>query len=84
MIIAGEAVGRPDETDESIPARYWAWLCGATFSTLGTQILGFAMAWVAAGYGGGFAGLILTTINLPRTVLLLLGGVVSDRFGPGA
>jgi MFS family permease len=65
----------------SIPRKYWVWLAGSSFASLGTQILGFAMAWVAAGYGGAFAGLVLTAINLPRTVLLLIGGAVSDRIG---
>lgn len=39
------------------------------------------MAWVAAGYGGAFAGLVLAAINLPRTLLLLIGGAVVDRVG---
>lgn len=65
----------------SIPRVYWSWLGGVTFSLLGTHVLGFAMAWVAAGRGGLLAGLMLTMINLPRTVLLLAGGAVGDRFG---
>ncbi len=65
----------------SIPARYWIWLSGATFASLGTQILAFSMAWVAAGYGGAFAGLVLTATNLPRALLLLVGGTVVDRYG---
>lgn len=68
-------------SEERIPKRYWAWLGGATLSSVGTQILSFGMAWVAAGYGGIFAGLVLTAVNLPRTVLLLIGGAVSDRIG---
>lgn len=67
--------------DQKIPPRYWVWLGGSTISALGVQILGFAMAWVAAGYGGAFAGLVLTAINLPRVVLLLLGGAIADRVG---
>src|SRR5687768_4086957 len=39
------------------------------------------MAWVAAGRGGAFAGLVLTAVNLPRVVLLLAGGAVADRVG---
>lgn len=65
----------------SIGTRYWVWLGGATLASLGTQVVGFAMAWVAAGYGGAFAGLLLTAINLPRTLLLLLGGAAVDRIG---
>lgn len=64
-----------------IPSKYWIWLTGATFASLGTQILGFAMAWTAAGYGGVLAGLVLTVTNLPRALLLLLGGTVVDRLG---
>ena len=64
-----------------IPTRFWVWLRGLRLPALGARILGFAMAWVAAGYGGAFAGLVLTAINLPRTLLLLLGGAVVDRVG---
>ncbi|GAA3917952.1 MFS transporter [Actinoplanes auranticolor] len=60
---------------------YGIWLAAATVSLLGTQVLGFAMAWVAAGRGGAFAGLVLTAINLPRVLLLLAGGAVADRVG---
>lgn len=65
----------------AIPFRYWAWLGGATLASLGTQVMGFSMAWVAAGHGGAFAGLVLTAINLPRTLLLLIGGAAVDRVG---
>jgi hypothetical protein len=64
-----------------IPARYWVWLAGVTLSLLGTQMLGFAMTWTAAGQSGVLAGLVLTMINLPRTLLVLVGGAVGDRFG---
>ena len=60
---------------------YGIWLTAATVSLLGTQVLGFAMAWVAAGCGGAFAGLVLTAINLPRVLLLLAGGALADRVG---
>jgi MFS family permease len=72
----------PQTTDGPvIPSTYWVWLGGVTLSLLGTHVLGFAMAWVAAGRGGLLAGLVVTMINLPRTVLLLAGGVVGDRVG---
>jgi Major Facilitator Superfamily len=61
--------------------RYWVWLAGVTLSLLGTQMLGFAMTWTAAGQSGVLAGLVLTMINLPRTLLVLVGGAVGDRFG---
>jgi hypothetical protein len=64
-----------------VTGRYWVWLAGVTLSLLGTQVLGFAMTWTAAGQGGVLAGLVLTMVNLPRTLLVLVGGTVGDRFG---
>ncbi len=43
--------------------------------------MGFAMAWSAAGWGGAWAGLVLTAIVVPRGLLLLVGGAVADRIG---
>ncbi|TCC00686.1 MFS transporter [Micromonospora zingiberis] len=65
-----------------MPGGYWAWLGGTALSLIGVQAMAFAMAWVAAGQGGGFAALVLTAINLPRVLLLLVGGAVADRVGP--
>jgi hypothetical protein len=70
-----------DLTLTRLPATYWLWLGGTTVSLLGTQILAFAMAWVAAGRSGVLGGLVLTAIVLPRTLLVLVGGAVGDRFG---
>ena len=39
----------------------------------------FALGWAANAHGGMWAGLVLTAIAAPRTVLLLAGGVVADR-----
>ncbi|MEU3457259.1 MFS transporter [Micromonospora sp. NPDC006766] len=64
-----------------VPRRYWVWLAGVTLSLLGSQIMAFAMTWTAAGWGGAFAGTVLTAINLPRVVLLLFGGALADRIG---
>lgn len=50
-------------------------------SQLGDAALYFALAWAASARGGPAVGLVLSSINLPRTVLLLLGGAVGDRFG---
>jgi MFS family permease len=41
----------------------------------------FALGWAASAHGGATAALVLSAVNLPRTVLLLLGGAVGDRFG---
>lgn len=72
-----------DATSSSVnlPWTYRIWLGGALASMLGDTVLYFALGWAATGHGGGVAALVLTTINLPRAVLLLVGGVVGDRFG---
>jgi hypothetical protein len=76
-----ETASDPVTRQPAIPRTYWAWLGGVTLSLLGTHVLGFALVWEAAGRGGLLAGLLLTMINLPRSVLLLAGGAVGDRFG---
>ena len=76
-----DSIAPPSADERAIPGAYWIWLGGVTLSLLGTHVLAFAMAWVAAGRGGLLAGLVLTMINLPRTVLLLAGGAVGDQFG---
>ena len=63
-----------------IPRTYFVWLAGSLVSRLGDSVLFFALGWVAAGLGGAAAGLVLTCVAAPRTVLLLVGGVVADRF----
>ena len=57
------------------------WLAGALASQLGDGALYFALGWAASEISATAAGLVLTGITLPRTVLLLLGGAVGDRFG---
>ncbi|MGA3537754.1 MFS transporter [Micromonosporaceae bacterium DT194] len=64
-----------------IPREYWIWLVGVSLSLLGSQIMAFAMIWTAAGWGGFFAGAVLTAITLPRVVFLLAGGALADRIG---
>lgn len=64
-----------------LPRSYLVWLGGAMASQAGDAALYFALAWAASAHGGPAAGLVLSSINLPRTVLLLLGGAVGDRFG---
>jgi len=61
---------------------YWAWLCGAVSSELGTTVMAFAITWTATGFGGTTAGLVATATVLFRAVLLLGGGSLGDRFGP--
>ena len=64
-----------------IPREYWIWLVGVSLSLLGSQIMALAMIWTAAGWGGFFAGAVLTAITLPRVVFLLAGGALADRIG---
>lgn len=40
-----------------------------------------ALGWAATSYGGTAAGLVVATITATRTLLLLVGGTVADRFG---
>jgi MFS family permease len=64
-----------------IPRSYQVWLTGALVSQVGDAALYFALGWAASAHGGPAAGLVLSSINLPRTVLLLIGGAVGDRLG---
>jgi MFS family permease len=65
----------------ALPSAYRVWLAGSLVSQLGDAALYFALGWAASAIGGSAAGLVLSAIALPRTVLLLLGGVVGDRAG---
>lgn len=66
---------------DSLPASYGVWLAGAVISLLGNGALYFALGWTASAEGGRVAALVLTAVNLPRALLLLFGGAISDRFG---
>lgn len=57
------------------------WLGGAFASELGDAVLFFGLGWAASAHGGAIAGVVLSTVVLPRTVLLLVGGAVGDRAG---
>ncbi|MFJ3724239.1 MFS transporter [Streptomyces sp. NPDC090045] len=65
----------------ALPRTYLVWLAGTRASLLGDAVLYFALGWAASAHGGGTGALVLTAITLPRTLLLLLGGAVGDRFG---
>ncbi|WP_037627703.1 MFS transporter [Streptomyces aureus] len=64
-----------------LPRPYLLWLAGTRVSLTGDAALSFALGWAAAAHGGQVAALVLTAITLPRTVLLLAGGALADRFG---
>ena len=57
------------------------WLGGALVSQVGDAALYFALGWAASGHGGPAAARVLSSVSLPQTVLLLVGGAVGDRLG---
>ncbi|MDX3535745.1 MFS transporter [Streptomyces sp. MB09-01] len=65
----------------ALPRTYLVWLAGTRASLLGDAVLYFALGWAASAHGGATGALVLTAITLPRTLLLLPGGAVGDRFG---
>ncbi|MEU5088478.1 MFS transporter [Streptomyces sp. NPDC021356] len=71
----------PPPSRTVLPRSYVLWLAGTCASLVGDAALYFALGWAASAHGGQAAALVLTAITLPRTVLLLLGGAVGDRFG---
>ncbi|UPK73280.1 MFS transporter [Nocardioidaceae bacterium SCSIO 66511] len=58
-----------------------AWLSAGTLAAVGDGVLYFAIGWTATGVSGSFAGLAMTLVVLPRTLLLLIGGAAGDRWG---
>ena len=58
-----------------------AWLSAGTLAAVGDGVLYFAIGWTATGVSGSFAGLAMTLVVLPRTLLLLVGGAAGDRWG---
>lgn len=65
---------------EPLPRPYLLWLAGILASLAGNAVFFFALGWAAGAHGGAVAGLVLSAVTLPRVLLLLVGGVVSDRF----
>ncbi|GAB6904113.1 MFS transporter [Kineosporia succinea] len=68
-------------TKEPLPQSYRLWVSGAVISILGNGVLYFALGWTATGHSGALAGLVLTAVNVPRALFLLVGGVLGDRVG---
>lgn len=61
--------------------QFMRYLGGQTISQIGDQVWFVALAWTAVHLGSpGVAGLLMTVSSAPRIALLLLGGVVADRF----
>jgi MFS family permease len=64
-----------------LPRMFVFWLSGALASQLGDAVLYFGLGWAASAHGGAVAGVVLSAVSLPRTILLLTGGAVGDRIG---
>ncbi|MFG2603177.1 MFS transporter [Streptomyces sp. NPDC048514] len=64
---------------DRLPRAYTLWLVGILVLLVGNTVFYFALGWAASEYGGSFAALALSAITLPRVLLLLVGGAVSDR-----
>jgi MFS family permease len=58
------------------------WMGGALVSQLGDSMMFFALGWAASRYGGLEAGAVLAAVALPRALLMLIGGSLTDRFRP--
>src|SRR5450755_3829043 len=63
---------------------YRLWLIGGTISLLGDQFYLVALPWLVLQQTGSAVamGAIMMTGALPRAVLMLMGGAVSDRMSP--
>jgi MFS family permease len=59
------------------------WVAAYTASVAGDSIYFLALSWTALEVGGpSTAGLVTAVGALPRALLMLVGGVLADRFGP--
>lgn len=62
---------------------YLLYTAGQSISVIGDQVWYVSLAWAAVQLSSpAVAGLVMTVSAVPRLVLLLLGGVYVDRFGP--
>ncbi|GAA2254186.1 hypothetical protein GCM10010145_22740 [Streptomyces ruber] len=76
---SGSADGDPARGRPRLPRSYLLWLAGILASLAGNAVFYFALGWAASEHGGAVAGLVLSAVTLPRVLLLLVGGAVSDR-----
>ncbi|MFF1451076.1 MFS transporter [Streptomyces sp. NPDC058274] len=59
------------------------WVSAYTASVAGDSIYFLSLSWTAVAVGGpSTAGVVTAVGALPRAVLMLVGGVLADRFGP--
>jgi MFS family permease len=74
-------VAERPEGPPALPRRFTAWVAAAGVSDAGVAAMYVALGWAATSYGGTAAGLVVATTTATRTLLLLVGGSVADRFG---
>lgn len=73
------AAQRPAHRDPNV----LRWLGGYTSSALGDNVYYLALSWAAVQAGTpAQAGLVTAVSAVPRALLMLVGGVVADRYGP--
>ncbi|RPF32794.1 MFS transporter [Streptomyces sp. TLI_185] len=59
------------------------WLAAYTSSMVGDTVYYVALSWAAVQTGSpSQAGMVMAASAVPRTLLMLVGGVIADRFGP--
>ncbi|MFG2355826.1 MFS transporter [Streptomyces sp. NPDC048521] len=74
-----QAPDRPAHRDPNV----LRWLAAYTSSMLGDGVYYLALSWAAVQAGTpAQAGLVMSVSALPRALLMLVGGVIADRFGP--
>jgi hypothetical protein len=68
-----------------LPSFRWLWL-GQTFILCASQFWFVALTWLVLDKtGSGLAiGTVLMAAAIPRGVLMLVGGAISDRSSPGS
>lgn len=69
------------ESEHDLPRLYWVWLAGTGATALGTQMLVFGLVWHAALLSPGMAAAVLSAQVVPRVLLTLHGGALSDGVG---
>ncbi|MGW0734586.1 MFS transporter [Streptomyces sp. NPDC002851] len=81
--IPGTGAPAPAERPAHRDGNVLRWLGAYTATAIGDAVYFVALAWAATRSGDpGQAGLVLAVGAVPRAVLMLVGGVVADRFGP--
>jgi MFS family permease len=83
-IVAPSIVSTPALEHPLRNANYRTWLVGGTISLLGDQFYLVALPWLVLQLTGSAAalGAIMMAGAIPRVILMLLGGAISDRISP--